>query len=75
VQIAEVRDLVSGSLLRSYDVTNVENADGVQWAIDASLADNERCVRVVRDEPLGELTDSPAPLAYDPVMGPPTGMN
>jgi hypothetical protein len=56
-------------------VTNVENADGVQWAIDASLADNERCVRVVRDEPLGELTDSPAPLAYDPVMGPPTGMN
>lgn len=75
MDLAEVRVLSTNDLVRTYDLTDETDKDGVTRAIFSGIDQANECVvRVQRDEPMSELTTpNPAPeAAVEPPADPTT---
>lgn len=64
--LLEVRDLTTNDLLTSYDVSETVDQPGVVRAVTTTMPAGACTITVERPEPLGELTDLPAPLPEGP---------
>lgn len=63
--LLEVRDLATNELLTSHDVTDAADLGGTIRAVELSRPATACTITVERAEPLGELTDPPAPIPED----------